>query len=361
MTAAQVEVLRSLGAAECLAPEWEALCLAQGAGLASRPTYGLAWWRALGKGELAVVTRRREGRLVAVAPLHRRALLGQPVLRWLGHGLGTVGRAVAVDDDARRELWDGVAGLGLPLQLVHVRPPEASTLALRRSASWTVRVEVEDRCPVLDLPEGTSARTVRSARSLKRLRNYRSALAREGRAFDVLVVDDVEGLRRYWPEIQRVAAVADAGRDRLDLCGAPYDAFSYPFLEQEAAAGRLLIVGGTVGGRWVAHEVGLRSGTTLELWLSRFDPDLEKAGPGHLVMEQIVDRAADLGVTRLDFGLGENAYKAQWAREGYDVASLLAVPVPGRPGLVRTRLQAANRLADVVRSARRRGRAGTAW
>ncbi len=309
-----------------LLEEWDALADRQSTGFASRPSYGLAWWRELGTGELALVTGRRDGRLVALAPLHRRTLLGQPVLRWLGHGLGTVGELLADDDEAARAVWDALAEQGCPLQLVHVRLDSRSTLALRRSEAWDVRLTVDDRCSGVPLPVGTVSSDLRGATSLKRLRRYRNALAREGRPFDVEVVDDLDGLHRWWPEVQRVAADADRGRDRTDLCGSPYDAFTLPFLEAEARAGRLLIVGGTVGGVWSAHEVGLRHGRRLDLWLSRFDPTLAQVGLGHLVAEAMVDRHDALGIDALDFGIGENAYKAAWTTTGYDVATLLAVP-----------------------------------
>ncbi|MCU1692190.1 MAG: family N-acetyltransferase [Frankiales bacterium] len=349
----QTAVLTRRADVEALRPEWEALAVRVGCGFAGRPSYALPWWDALGRGELAVSVARRAGRLVGVAPLHRRVLLGQPVVRWTGHGLGTVGELVCEDAEAATAVWEGLADRGEPLQLVHVRLDDPGTLALRRSPRWDVRLVVADRCAGVRLAPGSRAADLRSARSLKRLAQYRRALEREGRPFTVEVVDDLDGLHRRWPDIQAVAAEADRERDREDLCGSPFDRFTLPFLEQEARAGNLLVVGGLVGGRWVAHEVALRTGRRLDLWLSRFDPALAQVGLGHLLAERLVDLHVELEVDALDFGIGHNAYKAVWADTGYDVGSLVALPVGGHGGRTRARLATAELVGSWTRRLRR--------
>lgn len=327
MTGYEVRVLRDPGAVQLLRAEWDQLADRCGLGFASRPSYGLTWFSALGKGELAVTRVTRDGRLVALAPLHRRSVLGQDVLRWLGHGLGTIGEVLAVDADAAAALWDHLATQAATLQLTHVRLDDVATLALRRHRQWQVELTVDDRVPLVELPPGSTAATLRSKRSLTRLARYRNALADQGRAFEVELVDDVEGLRARWDDVARVAAAADQGRGRTDLCAAPWDRFTRELLEQEAQAGRLLLVGSVVGGRWASHEVGLRVGGVLHLWLSRFDPELRSFAPGHLLAEHMVDRSAELGLTGLDMGLGENDYKLAWAGTGYDVGTVTAFPV----------------------------------
>lgn len=169
----------------------------------------------------------------------------------------------------------------------------------------------------MTLPPGVNAGQLRGKETLKRLANYRGALQREGRPFSVEVVNDVAGLRRRWPEIAAVAA--DAGRDRRNLCGPPYDGFTRSVLEAEAVAGRLLVIGGLVGDRWVAHRIGLRTGPTSEQWLTRFEPAMAKYSPGQLLMEWIVDNHEQLGVGRVDLLLGESSIKLLWTQQGYDV------------------------------------------
>lgn len=342
-----VEVVDDLGRTTALVPEWEALADRCATGFAARASYALSWFTCAGRGELAVVVARRDGRLVALAPLHRRRLLGQPVLRWLGHGLGTVGELLAEDADAATAVWSSLAADGVPLQLSHVRADDPGSLALRRDSAWSVRLRLDDRCPVLRPADAAP----RSKRSLKRLGQYRRGLERDVGPFALEVVTDAAGLDRRWPDVVRVAAAADRGRDRLDLCAPPFDGFTRRFLSAEADAGRLLLVGATVAGRWVAHEVGLRTGGTMSMWLSRFDPELAAWAPGHLVMRELLDRAEELGIDRFDFGPGENAYKLAWAQDGYDIATVTAAS--RTPALARGRLAAAGGLGDAARRLRR--------
>ncbi|WP_323792709.1 hypothetical protein, partial [Nocardioides sp.] len=102
----------TLEAAEALAPEWDALADACEAGPFARPLFALTWWRTLGTGELRVVTVRQDGELVALAPLHRRRVGPLQVVRWLGHGLGTVAEALVRPDrpGADAALWGAATG-----------------------------------------------------------------------------------------------------------------------------------------------------------------------------------------------------------------------------------------------------------
>lgn len=330
-----------------LIPEWTALAAAHGRTFYGRPWYSLSWWAKIGRGELAVFCVRRNGRLVALAPLHRRRLLGQEVLRLLGHGLGTIGEVLVEDAAAAQALWDAVADDGAALQLTHVRPADVAILALRRHPRWSDHIVIDDRCPVMHLPPGATARDLRGQQTLRRLARYRASLERAGTPFAVEVVDDTAGLQRRWPDMVRVAAAADAGRDRLNLFAPPWAAFSRSFLEGEAANGTLLIIGATVGGRWVAHEVGFRRGSTSAQWVSRFDPAYTTESPGHLIREWLVDHHDELGLDTIDSLLGESTFKMRWTRDGYDVATVTAAPT--HLSLVRARLAVACALGNVAR------------
>ena len=335
---------------DALVPEWDALARRRGRGFACRPSYCLSWWTELGAGRLEVVTARRDGRLVAVAPLHRRSILGRPVLRWLGHGLGAVAELVAEDEPAARAVWEWLAARDIPLHLAPVRLDDVGTLALRRTPQLQLELEVGGRCPVLDLQAGEGAADVRGARTLKRLAGYRGALAREGRPFALLLVTDAEQLRHRWPDVVRVTGAAARGRAGLDLSAPPYAGFTLGFLEQEARAGGLVVAGALVGGRWAGHAVLLRTGASLGLWLLRSDPELGRYGLGHLLLEQLVDGHDELGVDRLDLGIGESSVTSAWSRAAYDVAT--AAAAPRHVGLLETRLRLADRGAAALRRLR---------
>lgn len=326
-----------------LVAEWDALARRRGLGFASRPSYALSWWEELGRGRLEIVTARRDGRLVAVAPLHRRSVLGKPVLRWLGHGLGGVGELVADDAPAATAVWSWLADRGTPLQLTHLRLDDVGTLALRRAGRLDVRLDVDGRCHVLDLAPGSSSSDVRAATELPRPVTAPGARAGDAEGPVALdLVTDVDGLRRAWPELVRLAAGA--------LPGPGHAGFAHRFLEQEARAGALVLAGAAVGDRWVGHLTLLRCGRSLSLWDLRPDPAPGRAGIGDLIVEKLVDRHEELGFDRLDLGVGESAVRCTWSTTAYDVGT--AVAAPRRAGVVQARLDAARRAGTAAQRLR---------
>ncbi|WIM71753.1 GNAT family N-acetyltransferase [Corynebacterium suedekumii] len=218
------------------------------------PSYALNWFRTLGKGRLSVATVHRDGVLVALLPLHTRSRLTVTVRRLTGHGLGTVGEALAEDDAALVALVDGLHRRRLPLALTHL--PEDSPLvrALLDHGGWTLNHQLDDVCPVTVLPPGTTAADLRSGRSLKRLRSARNRAGREMGEVTSEVVQSPEHFARVWPEMVRVAAVAEAAEKeaRLNLTAGVHGEFARSFLSEEADRGALRIVLLRVGGQLAA-------------------------------------------------------------------------------------------------------------
>ena len=64
-----------------------------------------------------------------------------------------------------------------------------------------------------------------------------------------------------------------------------------------------------VGGQPVALHFGLRSQTVWHYWLPVYDPEFAHFSPGILLLLAMAERAADLGVTRIDLGVGRAQYK----------------------------------------------------
>ena len=330
--------------------EWHALAEDVGTRFASRPSYGLSWHRHLGRGPLRVATVHRDGRLVALAPLHQRRRLGVRVFRLLGHGLGTVGEALAVDDEAMRDLVVGLGTAGGVLELTHLPASSPLLAAILAQGSWRASFTPDDHCPVIDLPEGVRATDLRGRSTLSRAASTRRKLAREGKELRIETVRTREEFDARWPDIVATAASAqsDRGDDRLNLCAPPHDAFTREFLRQEAENGHLLLWGGTFGGDWGSHFATLRTGSTAELWFTRFDPAHGRARPGHLLIESICDHHDDVGVTEVDLLIGRSGYKKDWQTREYPVGTLVAIPAGNRTA--RARMAAADRAVSLLRS-----------
>lgn len=330
--------------------EWAELADDLAGRLATRPPYALEWSRNLGRGRLAVCSVHRDGRLVALAPLHLRNRLGVPVLRMPAHGLGTVGTFLATDREALRALLDGIAGRRMALHLDFVPLDDPLHEELRASPRWVTEVAHDDVCLTIDVPAGAGAEAMRGTRTLKTLRRVERSLERQGTPMRVELVRDPDHLAARWSDIVGVAAAADENSGRDDFCAPPIASFTKPMLDAEARAGRLLVAGLLVGGRWCAHEIMFRTGSTAEMWMGRFHPDVRRRQPGQLLYRWLTDHHDELGIDRFDFLLGASEFKSQWANGEYRVGSIVAVP-SDRPHF-RPVMTVADRSAALLRSVR---------
>lgn len=312
-----------------LEAQWEDLGQRCSTKFSSRPSYGLSWYKALGKGALAVATVHRGGRLVALLPLHTRDRLGVKVHRLLGHGLGTIGEALADDAESLEQLVAGLHEAGVLMELTHL--PEDSPLmaALLNHGGWVVEYETDEFCPVIDLPAGSVPQDLRSRKSLKRLRAARNTVGKESGPVGFVVARTPMELEAAWPKMVQVARSsweADSEK-RLNLLGGQHAEFTRQFLAEEAANGHLLVVGLTVDSTWSGVDISFQTGTRVEGWLTRFDPEYRKLSAGHQMQERLVELHDELGFTLFDQMIGLNPYKQYWQTSEYRVGTVLAAPV----------------------------------
>lgn len=65
------------------------------------------------------------------------------------------------------------------------------------------------------------------------------------------------------------------------------------------------------GETWVASHFGLRCLEMLHYWLPVYNPDLSRLGPGRMLLRAFIERSAEMGIRRIDHGLGEARYKQE--------------------------------------------------
>ena len=319
-----VELVTTLDEAERLAPAWEALALACGARATATPAYCLEWWRHRGRGRLAIVTVRDGADLLALGPFHARRIAGLEVVRFLGHGLGTVSELLVARgcEDAAEAAWAALAGSRRQvLQLVEYRYGAGGLLALRRSSGWEARLEVRDLCPVLAL-DG-SLETLLAARERRSLRRSLSTaqrnLRQEGLTHRMEVLTSWDQVVERLGAMQAIMEVVERRRGRLNLLGPPWREFTLALLAREAAAGRLAVFMGMIGDRPASVSLTLRAGRSLGYWVPRFDPAFERFRPGHLALRELLAFAyADQGLDEVDLLLGDHEYKRRWSSSSYD-------------------------------------------
>jgi CelD/BcsL family acetyltransferase involved in cellulose biosynthesis len=64
-----------------------------------------------------------------------------------------------------------------------------------------------------------------------------------------------------------------------------------------------------VGPHLFAAHFGIRSGGVLHWWFPVYDPQFSTFSPGWMLLRELVDAAPALGISRIDFGRGDDEYK----------------------------------------------------
>jgi CelD/BcsL family acetyltransferase involved in cellulose biosynthesis len=79
----------------------------------------------------------------------------------------------------------------------------------------------------------------------------------------------------------------------------------------------------SAGGQPIAIHFGMRTNAIWHWWFPAYDPQFQRYSPGILLLLQMIAGAANLGIRTIDFGRGDNDYKARFANrsvpliEGY--------------------------------------------
>lgn len=328
----RVEVVEDPDLTNALAREWDELVTAAGASPFTGPVYGLTWWRHRGRGRLHIVTVRYADQLVALAPLHQRRIARQRVVRWLGHGLGTVAEVLVRPgyEPAAAAIWEHLSqDSSVYLDLVEFRDDGGGLAELRRSPHLESRVALRHVCPVVELSgvTGSEALLERLPRrnGLRRsVERARRRLIEESSTLAVEVVADPADLARLLPEIEQVYVAAEVAQPRLNLLRPPWRDFLLELTTALMDRKQATLFLGRIDGRAAAIELTIHDDAVINHWVSRFDPAFGAFSPGHLVMLEIFDRAIAHGTDRSDLLIGDGPHKLPWATASYDTLTVEA-------------------------------------
>ncbi len=318
-------VARSLDDLDRLAPQWDALADAVDAPLFSRPFWCLPWARHMTVGRPEVVAVSEGGALTGVAPVSARSIGGVELVRFLGHGLGTVSTFLtrAGDSTARLQLWAAVLGGRRRFaQLLEYRADDPSRSV---APGWPNEVALHEVCPIVSC--ATDFDAYFSARPKKLRENLRRAertLAAAGQHHAVELVTTPDRWREVRPEVLRVFDAAESAQPRQHMLRGPLAPFTEDFLASSAGAGRLRLFVGRVDGAAVSFGIAFAAGTTLSYWVTRFDPAFASASVGVLLLRAIIEHGFVEGFGRVDLLLGDQGHKRRWSTDGYDTLTVLA-------------------------------------
>jgi len=74
------------------------------------------------------------------------------------------------------------------------------------------------------------------------------------------------------------------------------------------------------GEREIAIHMGITGPRGLCVWFPAYDRDLSRFSPGTMMWFAVAEEASSRGITRIDFGYGEDSYKLHLTTEAYEVA-----------------------------------------
>jgi CelD/BcsL family acetyltransferase involved in cellulose biosynthesis len=178
---------------------------------------------------------------------------------------------------------------------------------------WLVTREQEDVCPILRLEPGADFEAYLGTLDKKERHEIRRKIRRAEAAGEVKLERspnpsaDLDAFidlhQKRWGEEGLFPDTAGGAASRR---------FFAELFGSCAAEGLVELSFLTVGGRRIAAGVILDDGATVYYYNAGVEPDARDLSPGVLTVACYIQRAIELGRTRLDFMRGNEAYKYEW-------------------------------------------------
>lgn len=303
-----------------LKPEWDALRARAGATASQSFDYAIRGWETTSRSavRLNIVTARDNGRLVGVWPLYiARGAKGEALVRHLGCGGHEEYAGPLIDpqyDGAKaliQAMYDVASKAGDVLEIYNAMdgsPLQAvfrDDLRATRFSNFVVSPVI--RCSQAGSWQewfATKSKSFRDGRKQdrKRLMAQGDLVFRQVAAEDAAThVDWFFDSKTRWLDGRRIGSDWMRGRPVRDF-------YSGLVGQAEGVEGFAL----DLDGRTMAGCICLRSATTLEFYVTTFDPEFARYSPGNVMIEDLVrwciERRLDF-----DFRLIGADYKLRWA------------------------------------------------
>ncbi len=316
---ARAEEVAIVSNLEAIAPEWDALADRVADLPFLRPGWFRAWDRAFGRGDLEVLTVRRNGALTGVVPIVPwHGVLRSPT-NWHTPWFG----ALAVDDAAHRELASALrerARNWFDLSFLPAADPFARAV---RDLEQTTISRVVQRSPYI-VTEGSWDEFLRALPRRRQLRKAERRLGAKG-AVSFEVADSGPRLEAA---LEEGLAVEDSGwkaEAGTSILSQPATAQFYRELADWAAArGELRLWFLRFDGRAIAFAYCLESRGIHYQLKTGFDPEYGRFGPGVLLTQEKVKHAFEQGIRRYEFLGADDSHKLEWTDRCHELLRVQA-------------------------------------
>ena len=204
---------------------------------------------------------------------------------------------------------------------------EALAAAFENQATdscWLVTREPEDVCPVLTLPAGLDFEGFLGTLEKKERHEIRRKIRRAEAAGQVALEPSADPLADLdaFVELHQKRWGAE-GLFPPTEGGAASRRFFAGLFESCAPTGILDLCFLTVGGRRISAGVTFDDGKSTYYYNAGVDPDARELSPGVVMVAYYIQRAMELGRTRLDFLRGNEPYKYEWGALDEPIERLL--------------------------------------
>ena len=232
-----------------------------------------------------------------------------------------IAAALAAEDPSR---WDVV-----DLRRMRAGDPAVDALASAfenqaTDSCWLVTREREDVCPVLTLPARLGFEGYLDTLDKKERHEVRRKMRRASAAGRIALESSANPLRDLdaFVELHQKRWGAE-GLFPPTLGGAASRRFFAGLFESCAPIGVLDVSFLTVGGRRIAAGVTFDDDKSTYYYNAGVDPDARELSPGVVMVACYIQRAIELGRTRLDFLRGNEPYKYEWGAVDEPIERLL--------------------------------------
>ena len=283
---------------------------------------------------LAIVTARRNGRLVMVWPLVLECQLGLRTASFLGAPVSQYGDVLVDRTDDRHmdwveESWNYITAQ-LAVDLVHLRKVRADSAVAVMLARVGAKASNEEAAPYIALAGEASFEAFDQRFSAKDRKNRRRKRKRLGEQGAV-------GFRRSNSAPAATQALRQAmvwKRDWIEdgshvstaIADQRFDGFFAALLSDDSRTAGVETFELTLDGRPVAIKVAVTCGSYRGMHLTAYDRAHEKCSPGALLVEEMIGAGLADGVKTLDFLAPAFGYKLEWASGTVTIADY-CVPV----------------------------------
>lgn len=293
--------------------EWEELADRTAASPFVRPGWIAAWWRAFGKGELELITARRDGRLSALLPLVREGTTTSSPTNWHTPEFAIVADSV----EAAREI--ALAALArrprrLAISFVNGNGPDVATwLDAARETGGRVVMQTLECSPYLDVIGTWEAfeKTLGRHR-VSELRRRRRRLEERGRVeFDV-----VDGGPDLAAALEDGLAIEGSGwktEQGTAILSRPDTASFYRDVGAwSAERGWLRLLFLRLDGRPIAFQYVIEANGVAYFLKGGYDVGYARYSPGSLLARDVLAWAFRSGMRTYEFLGTDEGFKREW-------------------------------------------------